>query len=209
MTNNLTGFFDKCGLNAIEQSFGGVKIRRDDVTGMFNANDLISAYKLNRPNTLKSTMRYTDNETTKEFIDALTHREGIPVHRVISTKRGLGGGTWMHPYLFVDFAMWLSPEFKYVAIKWIYDNLYLLPDASGKEFEDLNATINETLSPDKACVYSNECRMLKGLAEDGSSNEKYVDRLNKLKAADIKLLKQGVKNYNDRKKKLIEFANLL
>lgn len=31
---------------------------------------------------------------------------------VIRTRRGKYGGTWVHPYIFLDFAVWLSPVFK-------------------------------------------------------------------------------------------------
>ncbi|MCF7886353.1 MAG: KilA-N domain-containing protein [Candidatus Marinimicrobia bacterium] len=51
--------------------------------------------------------------------------------------RGRNGGTWLHPYLFLDFAMWLSPEFKYQAIKWIYDNLVKFRVQSGDHFKDM------------------------------------------------------------------------
>lgn len=198
----------------LERDFNGFKIRQNHVTKMFNCNDLMNAYKMTDPTTTKSVIRYTDNESTKEFVDTLTHREGIPVQLVIATKRGVGGGTWMHPYLFLDFAMWLSPEFKLIAIKWIYDNLCLLRDTAGDEFKELNAVIKETLNPDKPYIYSNECRMLQGLAgvDTGGRNlssSETLDRLNKLQAADMKLLKSGVVDYHERKKKLIDFANLL
>lgn len=198
----------------LQRDFNGCSIRQNHLTKMFNANDLMNAFKLSNPTTSKSVVRYTDNESTKEFIETLIHREGIGLHLVITTKRGLGGGTWMHPYLFLDFAMWLSPDFKLIAIKWIYDNLCLLRDTAGEEFKELNSVIKDVLNPEKPYVYSNECRMLQSLAgvDIGGRNVSDVerlDRLNRLQAADIKLLKQGVLEYQQRKKKLIEFSTLL
>lgn len=198
----------------LHRDFNGCSIRQNHATKMFNANDLMNAYKMSDPTTSKSVIRYTDNESTKEFIETLIHREGIGVHLVVASKRGVGGGTWMHPYLFLDFAMWLSPDFKLIAIKWIYDNLCMLRDTAGDEFKELNRVIKETLNPEKPYVYSNECRMLQGLAgvDIGGRNVSDVerlDRLNRLQAADIKLLKHGVLEYQQRKKQLIEFSALL
>ena len=198
----------------LQRDFNGCSIRQNHLTKMFNANDLMNAFKMSNPTTSKSVVRYTDNESTKEFIETLIHREGIGLHLVITTKRGLGGGTWMHPYLFLDFAMWLSPDFKLIAIKWIYDNLCLLRDTAGEEFKELNSVIKDVLNPEKPYVYSNECRMLQSLAgvDIGGRNVSDVerlDRLNRLQAADIKLLKQGVLEYQQRKKKLVEFSTLL
>lgn len=34
-----------------------------------------------------------------------------------------GGGTWMHPILFVKFAMWLNPRFEVQVIKFVYDQM--------------------------------------------------------------------------------------
>ena len=47
---------------------------------------------------------------------------------IYTKKRGKNGGTWMHPYLFIDFAMFLSAEFKLQCIKWLHDNLLILRD---------------------------------------------------------------------------------
>lgn len=32
------------------------------------------------------------------------------------------GKVWMHPYLFIDYAMWLDPKFKLEVIKTFYEN---------------------------------------------------------------------------------------
>lgn len=34
-----------------------------------------------------------------------------------------GDEVWMHPMLFIDFAMWLNPRFKYDVIKFVHDHL--------------------------------------------------------------------------------------
>ena len=47
----------------------------------------------------------------------------------LKTRGKYNGGTWMHPMLFIDFAMWINPSFKYDVLKFVYDikvNLMLL-----------------------------------------------------------------------------------
>ena len=38
-------------------------------------------------------------------------------------SRGKSGGTWIHPVLFVKFAMWLNPRFEVQVIKFVYDEM--------------------------------------------------------------------------------------
>ena len=46
-------------------------------------------------------------------------------------KRGKDNkGVWMHPYLFADYAQWLSPEFRAKVAIWIGDNLLLFRNVS-------------------------------------------------------------------------------
>lgn len=42
---------------------------------------------------------------------------------VVLQSRGNNVGTIMHPLLFIDFAMWLNPAFKYDVLKFVYDEL--------------------------------------------------------------------------------------
>jgi len=81
---------------------------------------------------------YLRNQSTKEYIeilyrenskDANSHvmiSEDKPkVDGVISVKKWKFWGTWMSQYLLMDFAMWLSPEFKHKIIKFVLDGEWL------------------------------------------------------------------------------------
>lgn len=65
--------------------------------------------------------------STKEFLEVLSTKQGIPV----SGKNGLiqirkGGkdihlqGTWVHPRVAVNLGQWLSPEFACLVSDWVY-----------------------------------------------------------------------------------------
>ena len=91
--------------------------------GMFNATVLLNQW--NKHSGLQKQMvHYTDNLTTNEFINALLSEENLKERNsVLIQTRGKTGGTWMHPLLFIDFAMWLNPSFKVKVLKFVYDEL--------------------------------------------------------------------------------------
>ena len=74
--------------------------------GFFNANTLLNGWKVANPTSQKNLQKYKSNKSTMDFIEQL-QSEGIERPYLSSNK-----GTWMHPKLFVDFAIWVSVEFK-------------------------------------------------------------------------------------------------
>ena len=69
------------------------------------------------------------------------------------SKRGKYGGTWVHPLIFIDYLMWISPEFHKAGLQLIADNMLLVRDAGGESFKELNEAIKECLSPFPAWFY--------------------------------------------------------
>lgn len=62
--------------------------------------------------------------TTKEFVQELSSDMGIPIRDIIVTQ--VGGeshlkGTWIHPDLAINLAMWLSPKFSVKVSRWVRD----------------------------------------------------------------------------------------
>ena len=53
------------------------------------------------------------------------------------SRKGKNGGTWVHPLILIDIAMWLSPEFKYDAMKWLEDRLIQNRDLSGESYKKM------------------------------------------------------------------------
>lgn len=47
----------------------------------------------------------------------------------------------MHPYLFIDFAMWLNPSFKYDVIQFVYDQLLKTRNEAGDFYKGLMSAI--------------------------------------------------------------------
>jgi len=128
-------------------------VRQRTKDGYFNATDLIKIYS-SVTGTRKDIADFMRLKSTEEFATVISSKEsdtGILVTKgnqsvtnsVIETKKGgKEQGTWMHPYMFIDFAMWLSPEFKYNTIKWVHDNLIKFRMESGDNFKAMCAAFN-------------------------------------------------------------------
>ena len=49
---------------------------------------------------------------TLKYIDAVASSLKVTPNHLIESKRGKGGGTWVHPLLAIKIAEWLSPDFE-------------------------------------------------------------------------------------------------
>lgn len=100
---------------------GQFKVEQRTKDGMFNATTLIRQWN-ETTGEKKEVAKFFENSGTKDFIQALMDEENLNTQNSAYLKsRGKQGGTWMHPYLFVKFAMWLNPRFEVKVIKLVYD----------------------------------------------------------------------------------------
>lgn len=126
------------------QDFEVVQRTKD---GMFNATLLIRQWNDNLHTQKNGDAKKKDmddffnNKRTKEFIEVLIYEENLHTQKSAYLKskasRGANAGTWMHPYLFVKFAMWLNPKFEYHVIKFVYDQLIKDRLLSGDHYVEL------------------------------------------------------------------------
>ena len=58
-------------------------------------------------------------------------------------SRGKNAGTWMHPILFIKFAMWLNPRFEYYVIKFVYDELIKYRHSAGDNYKGLTSALTK------------------------------------------------------------------
>lgn len=134
---------------------------------MFNATALLEQW--NEKNTKKKIINFLGLKQTVEFVDVLKdrsqsqesdHAESVDNQVVIKGENGMIGSEayvlikgrmtksgktsdtyWMHPYLFIDFAMWLNPRFRYEVIKFVYDQLVQFRHDAGDNFKIIQAAI--------------------------------------------------------------------
>lgn len=64
--------------------------------------------------------KYFSLPTNKAFINELESQIG---KKAYIAGRGRGADSWIHPFLFIDIALWLSPKLKMKVYAWIFDEL--------------------------------------------------------------------------------------
>lgn len=110
----------------------------------FNATALLKQWN-ESAGEKKEIKKFFENQNTKEFISALIEEENLNGEKsAYLTSRGkYNGGTWMHPILFVKFAMWLNPRFEVKVIKFIYDQMIEYRNEAGDAYRELAKAVSK------------------------------------------------------------------
>lgn len=112
---------------------GEFEIQQRTIDGFFNATTLLNQW--NKFASMQKQMNhFTSLQQTELFINEIQSQESKERDSVLLQTRGKNGGTWMHPLLFIDFAMWLNPTFKYHVLKFVYDELIKVRKESGDSY---------------------------------------------------------------------------
>lgn len=141
--------------NVLTRPMGDFSVNQRTKDGFFNATDLLRQWNLNTQNfgdlKKKDLDDYLNNKSTQEFVSTIIQKETLSgKNGVITSSKGrYNGGTWMHPMLFIDFAMWLNPSFKYEVIRFVSDELILLRDQAGENYKKLSAAVSTIIDKNK------------------------------------------------------------
>ena len=162
----------------------------------FNATITLKSWNIENPTNMKSISEFQKNKGTKEFIKHLQENEGIEKPIITSNK-----GTWMHPLIYIDFCMWISVEFKTIALKYVLDGLIQNRHAAGDYYNEMCAAIMETwveihgIKPN-AMIYINEAILIKKIAginkERNEMTEKELDKITILQKVNSTLIKKRI-----------------
>ena len=146
----------------IKRPMGAFVVEQRTKDGYFNATTLMRQW--NQANGSKKEIKdYLENKSTQEFLTALISEEDLNgENSPYLTSRGkYNGGTWMHPIMFIDFAMWLNPAFKVKVIKFVYDQMIKFRKDAGDAYKDLSAAVSTLVS--KEFMSSAMARISKGM----------------------------------------------
>lgn len=123
------------------RKMGNFDVSQRTIDGMFNATSLLKQWNFSK--SLKRGKEVNDFlkiDKTKEFIIALEEDYNDTTKKIVVTKEGKNGGTWLDPLLFIDFAMWLNPKFKVQVLKFVYDELIRQRNEAGDNYISLSAS---------------------------------------------------------------------
>lgn len=122
----------------LERKFMTGVVRQDSKNGMFNATDLVKIGDQKREETGRDKFNLTmflKSKSVLEFIEEL--HNSMPGEKIIVSKKGKGGGTWVHPLLFIDIALALDPKLKIGVYSWLHDELIKYRNDSGSSYNKM------------------------------------------------------------------------
>lgn len=211
----------------MQRQFNGKTIRQNSKTEFLNLNDLMDCFLMENPLSSKRIDKFLALKQTQEFAQTIRESEleakkqnppncddfVLPLDeplKVIETKRGKYGGTWVHPYLFLDFAMWLNPKFKLWAMSIIEDKLIELRNEAGDKFIEMQQAlkVSGAVSPRD---FAKEAAMInlivfgKTSGQRDSADEEKLGLLNKLQKWNAHLISKGM-SHSLRQKECENFA---
>ena len=143
------------------RKMGDFDVSQRTSDGMFDGNALLSQWNKADGNTRRRMDDFLESKNTMDFIQALMHEESqrenfaIPENQVVAKgkvktmKDGskVPASIWMHPYLFIDFAMWLNPTFKVKVLKFVYDELIKYRNDAGDAYRDMSGAVAKLIPP--------------------------------------------------------------
>ena len=124
--------------------------------GFFDANHLLHQWNKDINHTRRDMDEFLGQKSTNEFIETIISREKPKSENiefgefkvVIKGKRrtlkeggSLPASVWMHPLLYIDFAMWINPTFKYDVLKFVYDEMIKYRNDAGDAYREMSNSI--------------------------------------------------------------------
>lgn len=130
---------------------GEFKVTQRTKDGFFNATALLKQWNSSK-GMKKEVKDYFELRSTKDFVSIIIEKEkydrgNYPYHKSRANK-GDTAGTWMHPLLFIDFAMWINPSFKYDVLKFVYDQMIRYRNDAGDAYKELSSAIIKIVPKD-------------------------------------------------------------
>lgn len=154
----------------LERPMGEFNVLQRTQDGYFDANVLLAQWNSKKKNPERKLSRFLDSPNTKQFIETILNEEFTNTQvidyqvsaknispdnqvvkkikgRTFSDGRKTKDQVWMHPLLFIDFAMWINPKFKYHVLKFVYDQLIESRIEAGTEYRDMCSAIKSICKP--------------------------------------------------------------
>lgn len=130
---------------------GEFKVVQRTKDGFFNATSLLKQWN-EKALSERKLSNFFASDKTEEFIKTIMERENLHTPKMVYVKskasRGENAGTWMHPMLFIDFAMWINPSFKYDVLKFVYDEMIKFRNEAGDAYKELGSAVSKIVSKD-------------------------------------------------------------
>jgi len=122
------------------RKMGELNVHQRTKDGMFDATFLAKQWNESKTKGRKDVSDFLRNKNTVQFIEALGEDVDTDTRNLVTITKGKNQGSWMHPYLFIKFAMWLDPKFEVKVIRFVYDELIKQRHWAGDNYVKLSAS---------------------------------------------------------------------
>ena len=161
------------------------EIRQKSKTEYFCASDLVNAgnaWRLANGKKLFNYSQWLKSPNTQDFIKALEIDIGTKAIIKGKQKNSL---SWIHPFLFIDLALAISPELKVEAYKWLYDNLLKYRNQSGDSYKKMCGALfitqsNKTLYQEELKKLANRIKVECGVNDWEHATEEQLTLRNRI-----------------------------
>lgn len=122
------------------------EVRQKHKTEFLSATDLVKAGNQWRSENGLSNFnlsQWLKSQSTKEFVNSL---EAVIGRKAFTNTRGRNGGVWVHPYLFIDLALAISPTLKVEVYTWLNDHLLKYRDDSGESYKRMTKALSDRMN---------------------------------------------------------------
>ena len=119
----------------VKRGILGAEISQKSKSEFFSATDLVKVgnkWRGDNGHPPFNDKKWFKQTNVVEFMAALEAKYDMPVRLA---KRGRGQHTWVHPLLFIDLALAISPELKIEVYEWLFDHLILFRNDSGDSYK--------------------------------------------------------------------------
>lgn len=171
----------------MRRPFMGGEVLQRTSDGYFNLTELAKfydQYRKDNPHLELPERRLDDwksNDKTREMLEELVdykvHHTGKKRYddfepiKASKANRGDNAGTWACPEVFVDFAMWISPQFKVRVLEFVSDNLIAFRHAAGDNYTRLNLAMQAKFERCERHHYINVSRLINTLVFGSPESE--------------------------------------
>ena len=139
----------------LTRKMGDFEVLQRTSDGYFDGNALLTQWNKTKENPQRQMARFLDQDQTKEFLTALREdlsqstekyspeKELFIKGKASTNKDGSRNPAkvWMHPYLFIKFAMWINPRFEVKVIKFVYDQLIEYRNEAGNAYKEMSSSV--------------------------------------------------------------------
>lgn len=140
----------------LTRRMGDFEVLQRTSDGYFDANALLAQWNKSGKNERKLSL-FMELKQTSEFMDALrdelslSNKNYLPDTQLVikgkvsTDKKGnkTPAKVWMHPYLFIKFAMWINPRFEVKVIKFVYDQLIEYRNEAGDSYRTMTSALSK------------------------------------------------------------------